>query len=450
MSLWSTQTAPVRKGTGSAYGNTSQYGGYYADAKNASAPRGATQGGAPAPLGDQQSPHPSIEGNHEQPEYDIYDRAVNVSSPRMAEDQTDVQPATVTKTVVRRVEVPFTRKVKVPTTTTRIVPTKVRTKVPVTRFRNVTVMEDKEETFVEYEDREMVRDKEIWVKKIVPEKYIQKVPVQRKRVVQVPVQKTESYQGFTEVEVQGEKQVEVEGYRIDEVEDTKVVEVEEQQQFQTKLEPTGQPQLLNTRDVGRVPKSHIGRRQGDTVIDAQHPAATDIDEDSDFGDVAPSAPRGYAPSSRAPAPRQSAPPTQTLRQSRAPRPQSGSFDPYATSYKSTFVPKDAKNASYNAAGDFRHHLHGPDAFEGQEHSVGVSVKDTHTRHTSGVGVMLTNVERGSPAARAGLVGNDILTAIGGARLSTVQEFREALANARGPLPLQVNRDGRRLNLTLQP
>lgn len=53
---------------------------------------------------------------YQQPDYDIYNKACAVSSPRLAGVNGEIDPrATITKTVMRRVEVPFTRSVQVPT-----------------------------------------------------------------------------------------------------------------------------------------------------------------------------------------------------------------------------------------------------------------------------------------------------------------------------------------------
>lgn len=71
------------------------------------------------------------EPQYEEPvDREIYQKAVAVSSPRLAGVSGDIDPrATITKTVVRRVEVPFTRSVQVPTQVVKLVPTTVEQKV---------------------------------------------------------------------------------------------------------------------------------------------------------------------------------------------------------------------------------------------------------------------------------------------------------------------------------
>jgi hypothetical protein len=109
-----------------------------------------------------------LTGTHEYSEepvdYDIYNRAINVSSPRLAGVEGETNPGIVRKKVLRRVEVPFTRQVKVPTQTVQIVPTTVETKVPVKKLVQVPGYKTVDETYTEYEEREAIREKEIWVK----------------------------------------------------------------------------------------------------------------------------------------------------------------------------------------------------------------------------------------------------------------------------------------------
>lgn len=107
-------------------------------------------------------------------ETDLFARGVNISDVRPAEPAPDAPPNFKQK-VVRRVEVPFSRKVKVPTKKMDVVPTMVKMKVPIKKLIKVPTFEIVEEEYTVYEEREAIREKEVWVKKIVPEKYIQKV-----------------------------------------------------------------------------------------------------------------------------------------------------------------------------------------------------------------------------------------------------------------------------------
>jgi hypothetical protein len=178
----------------------------------------------------------------------------------------------VKRKVTRQVTVPFTRKVKVAVKTTKIVPCMeevgeadialcvtcvLRThqqheinaaktnsliftkhsphslpvspqrRIRTTKLVEVPVMQMVDEEYTEIEERQAVRDKEIWVKKIVPETYIERVPVRKTRQVQRNGTEIREVEDWQVVNVPGNRTVEVAGYRIDEVEDQKMVEVEE-------------------------------------------------------------------------------------------------------------------------------------------------------------------------------------------------------------------------------
>jgi len=60
----------------------------------------------------------------------------------------------------------------------KLVPTTVEQKVPVRRLVECPGFQTVNESYVEYEDREAVREKEVWVKRIVPERYVERVSVQ--------------------------------------------------------------------------------------------------------------------------------------------------------------------------------------------------------------------------------------------------------------------------------
>ena len=59
----------------------------------------------------------------------------------------------------------------------KLVPTTVEQKVPVRRLVECPGFQTVNESYVEYEDREAVREKEVWVKRIVPERYVERVSV---------------------------------------------------------------------------------------------------------------------------------------------------------------------------------------------------------------------------------------------------------------------------------
>jgi hypothetical protein len=136
----------------------------------------------------QQNGNGGQQGYYDEPvDHDIYNKAVAVSSPRLSGVDGEIDPnARIRKTVVRRVEVPFTRNVQVPTQVVKLVPATVEQRVPVRKLVEVPGYQTVNESYIEYEDREAIREREVWVKRIVPEKYVERVPVQKVRQVQKP------------------------------------------------------------------------------------------------------------------------------------------------------------------------------------------------------------------------------------------------------------------------
>ena len=64
----------------------------------------------------------------------------------------------------------------------KLVPTTVEQKVPVRRLVECPGFQTVNESYVEYEDREAVREKEVWVKRIVPERYVERVSVPQRKL----------------------------------------------------------------------------------------------------------------------------------------------------------------------------------------------------------------------------------------------------------------------------
>lgn len=344
---------------------------------------------------------------HEPVDRDIYTKATAVSSPRLAGSSANVDPnATMSQTVLRRVEVPFTRSVQVPTQVVRLEPTLVEQRVPVKRFVEVPGFQAVNESYIDYEEREAIREREVWVKKVVPERYVERIPVQRVRTVQRPTTVIREETAWETVAVPTTKRVVVPGYKVEQVADSKVVEVEEEQQFALRPEPMGPPEIRSTRDLGRLPNalSHLP--------DA-HPGAR---------------PEGVPVSQGGMYPYRSPP-------GQAAAPVFGGMNGY-TNRPASASPQ-ASRAPANPLEFLRAH--------------GMSVDETHSFHTDGTGVVVTRVERGSDAARAGLQLNDIITAVQGRPVQTVAEFVALLQRAPGAVTLHVNRDGRRnISLVFSP
>lgn len=195
-------------------------------------------------------------------ETDIYRKAISIGGRRVVDDGNPVQPPTYDRTTVRTVEVPYSRQVRVPTVETKIVPTKTMMTIPVKKMVEVPSYRIVDEEYVDWEEREAVRDKEIWVKQIVQEKYVEKVPVKRTRQVRVPHKDIQEVEELEEVEVNTTKAVSMPGYRIDEVQDSKLVEVEEKEKMEWHPNPTGDHTLTKTVEGDVVDGPHYARRVG--------------------------------------------------------------------------------------------------------------------------------------------------------------------------------------------
>jgi len=380
-------------------------------------------------------------------ETDLYRNAVSVSDPRVSEDPCDAPPEipTFQQKVLRRVEVPFTRKVKVPTTTTRLVPTTQQKQVVVQKLQQVDCMEEVEEEYTEWCEEERTRDKEIWVKQIVQEKYFEKVPYKRVRKVLRPSTRMEQVEEVQTVTVESNEVETVNTFRVDEVQDTKVVEVEEFEEIEYRPHNTGKMALHRTREIGRIPGTHLSRNTG-TVAPEPTAEHEGIDNDSNPGSAAANAQsqmlaqgpvRGFGKSDY----RKSGMIAGGFGGGTGAQGNGGN-GPLAGEAQALYANDSFTNPKFvRSAGDFQKKLAGPGHADSK--SIGLTVKNTHTRHTDGTGVLVTRVEESSPAARALLKAGDLVTSVANRPTSTVEQFREAvLANA-GPITITVNRDGRR-------
>jgi len=340
----------------------------------------------------------------------IYDRAISIGPPRFKDNEMSADAAplpNIRRKVVRQVTVPFTRKVKVPVKTTKIVPTVEPRRVKTTKLVQVPSWQVVDEEYTEFEEREAVRDKEVWVKKIVPERYIERVPVKKVRQVRKPTTEVKEVEDFQVVPIRTNKVMEVDGFRVDEVEDHKVVEVEELQNYELRPVAVGPASLYSSRDLGRVPGMHAARSIGNEVYSRNSRNVACLDEDSNPGDTAgitmSSIPQGRFAANAPTAPAQAGPPGPAA---------------YAPA-QGTLPPEPLRNGM-----------------------IGCVVMNTHTRHTDGTGVVVTKVNNGGPAEAAGLRTNDIITHVHNQPTPTVADFRNVVSRVPGPLRVQVNRDGR--------
>lgn len=358
---------------------------------------------------------------------DLSQRAVNVSEARPAEDEPE-RPANFKWKQTRRVEVPYTRKVKVPTRTTKIVPTTVQVSVPVKKLVQVPSFKVVDEEYTVFEEKEAVREKEIWVKQVVQEKYMEKVPVKMTRQVKKASTEIREVEELVSVDVPSTQAVEVDGFRIDDVEDTKVVEVEEFHEFEYQAHRTGRAELSRTRELGRLPRSRIGRNTGTDTFHPDHPDLRQLDLDSN------------------PGPENSRPLESALQ---ATQPLSGArrtSRDVANATTPDFSKDNFTHSDFIRPAGKNLNVYGTDTADVRKAStgLGLSVKNTHTRHSDGTGVMVSNVEPNGRAAAAGLVESDIITSINGVPTMTVEFFAAELRNnTTGTLEFRFNRDGRR-------
>jgi hypothetical protein len=277
------------------------------------------------------------------------------------------------------------------------------------------------------------------------------------------------------------------------------VHVCDDRQFRMRPEPVGPPQPHTARELGRVPGRHLTRTPGPAVFHPEHPAVSMVGHDSPSVSPNPyqqqmaagsrglplsvTAPRGLgmrsiplAPPSMSQTARGISMPSSSYYPNRPNMPPNGPVAPYSradpASYGLTYgsramtggardSPSIYDSRSIKPAGSFKKEaslsktVRGRDiTFEtGQYRSspLGVTVRGTHTRHTDGTGVLVSQVDKASLAARAGLVDNDIITAVGGQPISTVDEFKHRLNQPAGTsVPIEFNRDGRKGIVAFMP
>jgi len=229
------------------------------------------------------------------------------------------------------------------------------------------------------------------------------------------------------VEVPSTQAVEVDGYRIDDVEDTKVVEVEEFEEYEYVPRRTGNAELARTREIGRLPNSRIARNIGTDTYQSDHPDLAGLDLDSN-------------------------PPQQNE------RPYNGNQQGQGYKYgadgsgrqmrdptKPDFSNENFTNSDYiRSAGKSLALLStNIEMVRKSTGGLGLSVRNTHTRHSDGTGVLVTRVDNGGKAALAGIIDGDIVTSVNGIETTTVEEFARALNNGEPVLKILFNRDGRK-------
>jgi len=345
------------------------------------------------------------------------------------------------------VEVPFNREVLVPTTHTKLVPQTVQQRVPVKKLVEVPSVETVQEPYTTYEQRETIRNKEIWVRRVVPERVIEKVPVIKYRSVQKPTTVIKEVEEYQIVDVPTTVAVQVPGVRQQLVPDTKIVEIEEYQDFVLQPQAVGPPQHGSSRDVGRVGAN-------DSLYSPQQASQSPL---------AATIPAGALyPPPAALSPQQQQPNTITGSYYQPSDNSTRQLNIHASSLNSTL-----RNAGSNTidgtgsqrlnnnahvddyrqpAGAYKKLYNVPSVNPEQIFArLGLKLEETHTRHTEGTGVTVTDVFRGGIAAVSGIHLFDIITVANNRPTQTVDEFCQVIAKVPSghAVEVLVNRDGRR-------
>ena len=85
-----------------------------------------------------------------------------------------------------------------------------------------------------------------------------------------------------------------------------------------------------------------------------------------------------------------------------------------------------------------------------QYSLGITIIGIESE-TSGKAHRITTIKPDAPAARAGLLPNDIILSINNIRTGEMRTFRDLVQNSRGnKITLVVERDGKRFNFSVQP
>lgn len=211
----------------------------------------------------------------------LLSRAVGVSDERVVEDTLDsrARSTTMRRVIVKNVEVPVKRQVKVPIKTTKIVPSSMKQRVLVKRLVEVPGFKEIDEEYTTVEHRSVMRDKEVWVKKIVQEEVMEPYEVRRTRKKRIPTTSVKEVEEWQEVNVTTDQAVETEGFRVDDVEDTKLVEVKEEQLYELVPRLKDERILMSARDLGiQLRDRHLTRHIGTRTYAEREVAGIALDE----------------------------------------------------------------------------------------------------------------------------------------------------------------------------
>eukprot|EP00667_Euglena_gracilis_P009764 EG_transcript_9934 len=304
------------------------------------------------------------------------------------------------RSVKKLVQVPVTREVKVPTTIEKVVETVEVKEIPVSKVRQEHAFKKVEEEYVDFEEREVTRYKEVWVKQQIPEKHIERVPVKKVRTVEVPYVVAKPYTEVQRVEIPVTKVVEHPGYRVDEVVEYETREVEGKQKVE--WIPHVVDEWSEERDLG-VRDRHIVERKVGRVI---------------FPDTEAGHSHVH-----------------------------GHLDGHSHAYSLGHEHSHSHGVDHEAREVHAHHAHsaaggspvrllfngmhseGPPSPGGVAASTTAAGGDSHFGlfvRESVVGLVVKSVLPGSPAAHGGIVAGDIITSVDGLEVYSIEELRRAI------------------------
>lgn len=303
------------------------------------------------------------------------------------------------RVVTKLVQVPVTREVKVPAVVEKVVPHIEIKEFPVKKVRQEQAYKTVEEEYVDYEEREATRMKEIWVRQEVPEKYVERVPVKKVRHVEVPYTTTKEYTEIQRVEIPTSKVVEESGYRVDKIVEYETREVEGRQKVE--WIPRVVDEWAEERDLGVRERRVVERQVGHIVY-------------SDNGEVL----RGNTSPAhgRSPAAHVGSPTRREL---------------YAGSVTSD-VGLTPSRGFHSTSWDVR-----------GESPYGLYIKE------SVIGLVVKSVAPGSAAAEAGISAGDVIHSVDGLEVYSLEDWRRAISRKHAvAVTYRSKRQGRNVKANL--
>jgi hypothetical protein len=302
------------------------------------------------------------------------------------------------RTVKKLVQVPITREVKVPATIEKVVEGFEVKEFPVVKLRQEQAVRSVQEEYVDFEEREGTLMKEVWVKQEVPERFVEKVPVKRVRSVEVPYTSMREYTEIQRVEVPVSRVVEEPGYRVDQIVEYETREVEGRQRVE--WIPRVVDEIVGERDLGVRDRQVVERRAGQVVYPEHGAPLLHHSAGSDpLSPVHNASGYGYT----------------------SPAPHGGPAAAYNGGYPAA-TPATASpgGGPYFAGSPANSVLNSAVLAGGADSFFGIVLKE------SVIGLVARAVVPGSAAAAAGVSPGDVLTAVDGLEVYSIDDWRRAV------------------------